>query len=94
MYPGYVLIHPAWYIADWWIGDDDSYSCSSQQRESVLPYMLSVYQYEFIEDYERVAESGTVSRILAVMCDVWVLSCVVYTFGTECAVTLHSLNIL
>ena len=67
-YPGYVLIHPAWYIADWWIGDDDNYTCSSQQRESVLPYMLSVYQYEFIEDYERVAESGTVSKSrLAVM---------------------------
>jgi len=71
MYPGYVLIHPAWYIADWWIGDNDTYNCSSQQRESVLPYMLSVYQHEFIEDYERVAESGTVSRnLLAVMCDV------------------------
>ena len=59
-YPQYMLIHPAWYAANWWNGSYDNVGCSAEQRETVIPHTLSVYQYEFIEDYDRKADTGTV----------------------------------
>ena len=61
-YPGYVLIHPAWYQERWWNDTDLEFDCSLEERESVLEHMLSIYQYEFIEDVDKRADNGMVSK--------------------------------
>lgn len=65
-YPGHVLIHPAWYQERWWNDSNIDFNCSLEERESVLEHMLSIYQYEFIEDVDDKADNGvTGSEFLA-----------------------------
>lgn len=61
-YPQYVLIHPAWYSEKWWNDSKIDFECSLKERESVIQRMLSIYQYEFIEDVHRKADNGVVSN--------------------------------
>lgn len=60
-YPQYALIYPAWYEEMWWNDTELNFTCTLEERESVIQQMLSIYQYEFIEDPDRKADNGMVS---------------------------------
>lgn len=60
-YPQYVLIYPAWYEEMWWNDTKVDFDCPLEERESVIEQMLSIYQYELIEDRNKKADNGMVS---------------------------------
>ena len=63
-YPTHVIMYPAWYRADWYnnsFDEDSTVNCTVEERVSVLEYSLGVQTFEFIEDYDAVADTGIVS---------------------------------
>ena len=52
---------PAWYAPRWWLVEDDNYTCSALERESVLPTSLAFLQFEFLEDLNLTTTTGIVS---------------------------------
>ena len=60
-YPRYLFLLYAWYRPKWWV-DEDMEGCTSEERESVLPYALGIVQYEFSKDYDAIIDAGMVSQ--------------------------------
>ena len=57
-------MYPAWYRADWYnksFDENSNVNCTVKERVSVLEYSLGVQIFEFIEDYDAVADTGIVS---------------------------------
>lgn len=66
-YPTHVIMHPAWYGGNWYknpLGQHAPVNCTVEERLSVLEYTLGVQIFEFIEDYDAVADTGIVSVFL------------------------------
>ena len=65
-YPLFTFLHPAWWVGNWWVGDNatESYNCTVKEREAVVHRSIAVLLYEYYETLDDVAETGTVSNIL------------------------------
>ena len=65
MYPRFTFLHPAWWVADWWVGDNttEDFVCSVEDRERVVYRSIAVLLYEYVENNNDVAQTGTVSYI-------------------------------
>ena len=50
----------AWYAPRWWLLEDEDYSCTAQERESVLPTSLAFLHFEFLKDLNLTTTSGIV----------------------------------
>ena len=62
MYPRFTFLYPTWWVGDWWVGDNtENFTCTVEDRERVVYRSIVVGLYEFIEDYDDVAQTGTVS---------------------------------
>jgi len=62
MYPRFTFLYPAWWVGDWWVGNTtENFTCTVEDRERVVYRSVVVELYEFIEDYDDVAQTGTVS---------------------------------
>ena len=65
---------PAWYTQKWWLIEDEDYSCSASERESVLPTSLAFLHFEFLKDLNLTTTTGIVrcapycSKILVYGC--------------------------
>jgi len=59
-YPRYMFLTYAWYDDGWWEEEDED-GCTSVQRQSVLPYMLSPIQDEFLSNFSATTDTGFVS---------------------------------
>ena len=47
---------------DWWVGNTtENFACTVEDRERVMYCSVVVELFEFIEDYDDVAQTGTVS---------------------------------
>ena len=52
-------MHAAWWAPSWWaLGNA---SCTVEEREAVAEYSIAVLLYEYIENFNDVAQTGTVS---------------------------------
>ena len=51
----------AWYAPRWWLLEDEDYSCTAEERESVLPTSLAFLHFEFLEDDNLTTTTGIVS---------------------------------
>lgn len=51
---------PAWYAQRWWLLEDENYSCTPSERESVLPTSLAFLHFEFLEDLNLTTTTGIV----------------------------------
>ena len=52
-------MHAAWWTSQWWaLGNA---SCTVEEREAVVEYSIAVLLYEYIENLNDVAQTGTVS---------------------------------
>ena len=60
-YPSHLLLTYAWYAPNWWKDEDQSFSCTVQQRESVLNRSLTFLQYDFLQDRNLTTDTGIVS---------------------------------
>ena len=60
-YPRHLLMTPAWYAQKWWLVEDEEYSCTASERESVLPTSLAFLHFEFLEDRNLTTTTGIVS---------------------------------
>jgi len=60
-YPRYMFLTFGWYVDGWWEGEDGEDGCTSAQRQSVLPYMLSPIQDEFLSNFSTTTDTGFVS---------------------------------
>ena len=65
MYPRFTFLHPAWWMEDWWVGDNttENFTCTVEDRERVVNRSIAVLLYEFIENNTDVAQTGTVSYL-------------------------------
>ena len=64
MYPRFTFLRPAWWVGDWWVGDStENFTCTVEDRERVVHRSIAVLLYEYIEDDNDVAQTGTVSSI-------------------------------
>ena len=41
---------PAWYAPKWWLKEDENYSCTAAERESVLSNSLAFLHFKFLDD--------------------------------------------
>ena len=60
-FPVHLLLTAAWYAPRWWLLEDEDYSCTAQERESVLPTSLAFLHFEFLEDDNLTTTTGIVS---------------------------------
>ena len=65
MYPRFTFLHVAWWVTDWWVGDNttENFTCTLEERERVVYRSIAVLLYEYIEDNNDVAQTGTVSSL-------------------------------
>ena len=64
MYPQFIVLHPAWWVGDWWEGDGtENFTCTGEERERVVYRSIAVLLYEYIENDDDVAQTGTVSYL-------------------------------
>ena len=63
MYPRFTFLYPAWWVGDWWVGDNttENFTCTVEERERVVHRSIAVLLYEYIENKDDVAQTGTVS---------------------------------
>jgi len=67
MYPQFIFLHPAWWVGNWWKGGDmENFTCTVDQRERVVYRSIAVLLYEYIENNNTVAQTGTVSYFISV----------------------------
>jgi len=66
MYPQFIFLHPAWWVMNWWVGDNttENFTCTLEQRERVVYRSIAVLLYEYIENPADVAQTGTVSSLV------------------------------
>ena len=66
MYPRFTFLHPAWWVMNWWVGDNttENFTCTLEQRERVVYRSIAVLLYEYIENPADVAQTGTVSSFV------------------------------
>ena len=50
----------AWYAPRWWLLEDEAYTCTAKERESVLPTSLAFLHFEFLKDLNRTTTTGIV----------------------------------
>jgi len=79
-YPRFTFLHPAWWVGDWWEGDEtkENFTCTLEDRERVVYRSIAVLLYEYIENDTDVAQTGTVSYLLSVL----------YNFENEAILTI------
>ena len=63
-YPRHLLLTYGWYEHNWWLVEDQNFSCTAQERESVLSMSLSFLQFDFLEDRNLTTDTGIVSLLL------------------------------
>ncbi len=55
------LMYP-WYVTkEWWLVPDPQHSCTPEQRNSVVPYIMGPVDYDLITNHSVVADTGIVS---------------------------------
>ena len=60
-YPHHLLLTFGWYVQEWWREEDQNFTCTAQERESVLNRSLTFLQCDFIEDQPNMnTETGIV----------------------------------
>ena len=71
-YPRHLFITPAWYVPNWWLVEDQNYSCSALERASIMPLTLGVLHFDFIEQLGNIdTNTGIVIHFTRVPCNVW-----------------------
>ena len=59
-FPVHLLMTAAWYAPRWWLLEDEAYTCTAKERESVLPTSLAFLHFEFLKDLNRTTTTGIV----------------------------------
>ena len=52
----------AWYTPRWWLLEDENYTCTAKERESVLPTSLAFLHFEFLKDLNLTTTMGIVNQ--------------------------------
>ena len=60
-YPHHLLLTLGWYGQNWWQEEDQNFTCTAQERESVLNRSLAFLQCDFIEDLNLTTDTGIVN---------------------------------
>ena len=60
-YPRHLFLTPGWYVHNWWKVEDQNFSCTAKQRESVLPGSLAFLFTDFLQDRNMTTDTGIVS---------------------------------
>ncbi len=51
---------------EWWLVSDPRHSCTAEQRNSVVPYIMGPVDYDLITDHSVLADTGFVSLSIPV----------------------------
>ena len=63
-YPRHLFLTYGWYVQNWWLVEDRNFSCTAEERESVLNRSLSFLQFDFLQDRNLTTDTGIVSPFL------------------------------
>jgi len=68
-YPRFTFLYPAWWVGDWWVGDNttENFTCTVEDRERVVNRSIAVLLYEYIENNNTFAQTGTVSYLICLI---------------------------
>ena len=57
-------MYPRYSIPNWWLRDIGGSSCTPDERNSVMAYVMGPTNYDLIANYSAVADTGIVSTVI------------------------------